>query len=107
MAQDETVHVIWARGMDKLFSSKGLCLTCTSTKNHGFIRVRLLSPPTHPQLNARELRFTTNNLKVPGDDTTYWCKVIKVPDFLTQTPHHIIQVTYYHLKNLSLERNFI
>ncbi|XP_053609984.1 tyramine beta-hydroxylase [Plodia interpunctella] len=89
--EDGTVHVVWARGDDKLFSSQGLCLTCTTPQNHGFIRVRLLTPPGRRKAEGHELRFTNKNLKVPSDDTTYWCKVIKLPDYITQTPHHIIQ----------------
>ncbi|XP_049873165.1 tyramine beta-hydroxylase [Pectinophora gossypiella] len=89
--EDGTVHVVWARGTDKLFSSKGLCLTCTSSQNHGFIRVRLLTPPSLPKPNARQLRITNKDLKVPGTDTTYWCKVFKLPDYITRAPHHIIQ----------------
>ncbi|XP_060803307.1 tyramine beta-hydroxylase [Amyelois transitella] len=89
--EDGTVHMVWARGVDKLFSSRGLSLTCTPPKNHGFIRVRLLTPPGHKKVDGHELRFTNKNLKVPSDDTTYWCKVIKLPDYITKTPHHIIQ----------------
>ncbi|KAL0838663.1 hypothetical protein ABMA28_016736 [Loxostege sticticalis] len=89
--EDGTVHVVWARGTDKLFSSQGLCLAAVSKQNHGFIRVRLLTPPSMPQVNAHELRITNNNLKVPSDDTTYWCKVTKLPDYVTQRQHHIVQ----------------
>ncbi|XP_063825725.1 tyramine beta-hydroxylase [Ostrinia nubilalis] len=89
--EDETVHVVWARGTDKLFSSQGLCLTGVSKQNRGFIRVRLLTPPRMPQINAHELKITNNNLKVPGADTTYWCKVVKLPDYVTQRQHHIVQ----------------
>ncbi|XP_026762021.2 tyramine beta-hydroxylase [Galleria mellonella] len=89
--EDGTTHVIWSRGIDKLFTSKGLCLSCTSPENRGFIRVRLLTPPAIFKENGLQLHITNNNLKVPSTDTTYWCKVVKLPDFITQTPHHIIQ----------------
>ncbi|XP_045448195.1 tyramine beta-hydroxylase [Melitaea cinxia] len=89
--EDGTVHVVWARGTDKLFSSKGLCISCTSTHDHGFIRVRLLTPPSLPQPHARELRITNSDLKVPGTDTTYWCKVFKLPGFVSESIHHIIK----------------
>ncbi|KAM3965288.1 tyramine beta hydroxylase [Aphomia sociella] len=89
--EDGTTHVIWSRGTDKLFTSKGLCLTCTAPENRGFIRVRLLTPPAMVKVNALQVHITNNNLKVPGADTTYWCKVVKLPDFITKTPHHIVQ----------------
>ncbi|XP_046966055.1 tyramine beta-hydroxylase [Vanessa cardui] len=89
--EDGTVHVIWARGIDKLFSSKGLCISCTSNHDHGFIRVRLLTPPAAPQPSAHELRITNKQLKVPGSDTTYWCKVFKLPAFVTESVHHIVK----------------
>nr|AKL78855.1 tyramine beta hydroxylase [Chilo suppressalis] len=89
--EDGTVHVVWARGLDKLYSSKGLCLTATSSSDHGFIRVRLWTPPNQPKTTGQELKITNNNLKVPESDTTYWCKIFKLPDFVTERPHHITQ----------------
>ncbi|CAH2048725.1 unnamed protein product, partial [Iphiclides podalirius] len=88
---DGTVHVVWARGVDKLFSSKGLCLTCTEPQDHGFIRVRLLTPTGTPKYNGQQLRITNEELKVPSGDTTYWCKVVKLPNFINQNVHHIIK----------------
>ncbi|KAG7308475.1 hypothetical protein JYU34_005685 [Plutella xylostella] len=89
--EDGTTHIIWARGMDKLFSSKGLCLAGTSSQDHGFIRVRLLTPPTLRKPNARQIRVTNKDFKVPGSDTTYWCKVQKLPDFVLHKMHHIVE----------------
>ncbi|CAK1551235.1 unnamed protein product [Leptosia nina] len=89
--EDGTVHVIWARGTDRLFTSKGLCLSCTSQHDHGFIRVRLLTPPSMPPQKAEELAIVNKNVEVPGTDTTYWCKVVKLPDYVSEEVHHIIQ----------------
>lgn len=90
--EDGTVHIVWAHGTDKLFSSKGLCLTCTPSHDHGFIRVRLFTPVGLKQVtDAYQLRVTNKDLKVPGDDTTYWCHVVKLPEFVTKKIHHIIQ----------------
>ncbi|KAJ0176492.1 hypothetical protein K1T71_007671 [Dendrolimus kikuchii] len=89
--EDGTVHVVWAHGVDKLFSSQGLCLTCTSPSNHGFIRVRLLTPSGLKKANAYQLKITNKDLHVPGGDTTYWCKVVKLPEFIIKKIHHIIQ----------------
>ncbi|KAH9627911.1 hypothetical protein HF086_015355 [Spodoptera exigua] len=90
--EDGTVHIVWAHGTDKLFSSKELCLTCTPSHDHGFIRVRLFTPVGMKQVtDAYQLRITNKDLKVPGDDTTYWCRVVKLPDFVTKRVHHIIQ----------------
>ncbi|XP_063364441.1 tyramine beta-hydroxylase [Cydia amplana] len=91
VVEEGTVHVVWARGTDKLFSSQGLCLTCTSTKNHGFIRVRLMTPVISPKPKGTQYHITNKDLKVPGRDTTYWCKVFKLPDFITEKVQHITQ----------------
>lgn len=93
--QDGTVHVVWAHGIDKLFSSKGLCLTCTSPQKRGFIRVRLHTPSGLQLANAYKLRIANKDLKVPGGDTTYWCQVVKLPEFISKKEHHIIQVSKY------------
>ncbi|XP_050684571.1 tyramine beta-hydroxylase [Leptidea sinapis] len=89
--EDGTVHVIWARGNDKLFSSNGLCISCTSSSDHGFIRVRLLTPTAVSHQSGNAIPITTKNLKVPKSDTTYWCKVVKLPQFITSKTHHIIK----------------
>ncbi|XP_026739132.1 tyramine beta-hydroxylase [Trichoplusia ni] len=89
--EDGTVHVVWARGADKLFTSKGLCLSCTPTEDHGFIRVRLLTPLRNEKVVGHQLHFKTKDVQVPADDTTYWCKVFKLPDYVTEKRHHIIQ----------------
>ncbi|KAG6444520.1 hypothetical protein O3G_MSEX003409 [Manduca sexta] len=88
---DGTVHIVWAHGVDKLFSSNGLCLTCIPSQNHGFIRVRLLTPPGLQKVDGYQLRITNKDLKVPGDDTTYWCKIFRLPEFINKKVHHIIQ----------------
>lgn len=89
---DGTIHIIWAHGNDKLFSSNGLSPSSTSTEDHGFIRVHLLTPLGNPKVgDAYQLRLTNKNLKVPGGDTTYWCKIVKLPDFVTKKTHHIVQ----------------
>lgn len=93
--QDETVHVIWAHGSDKLYSARGLCLPCTNAKNNGFIRVRLLSVPGLPKQHGEQLSITVENVSVPGTDTTYWCKVVQLPSYITETVHHITQVRNY------------
>ncbi|KAL4716724.1 hypothetical protein ACJJTC_004843 [Scirpophaga incertulas] len=89
--EDGTTHIVWARGNDKLYSSKGLCLLGAQSQDRGFVRVRLLTPPRKPRAEGRELRITNKELQVPGNDTTYWCHVVKLPDFITEQPHHIIQ----------------
>ncbi|XP_041979262.1 tyramine beta-hydroxylase isoform X2 [Aricia agestis] len=89
--EDETVHVVWARGTDKLYTSTGLCLPCASSKDRGFIRVRLLTPPAQPKPPAKELHLSVQGVKVPGTDTTYWCKVVRLPKYVTDKPHHIVQ----------------
>ncbi|XP_014367244.2 tyramine beta-hydroxylase [Papilio machaon] len=89
--EDGTVHVVWARGIDKLFTSKGLCLTCTAVEDRGFVRVRLLTPANLPQPRAEQLIITNKDLNVPSGDTTYWCQVVKLPDFVVQKVHHIVK----------------
>ncbi|CAH0585570.1 unnamed protein product [Chrysodeixis includens] len=89
--EDGTVHVVWARGNDKLFTSKNLCLPCTASTDHGFVRVRLMTPLRKAKAKGQELHIHATNVKVPADDTTYWCKVVKLPDSMTEKPHHIIE----------------
>lgn len=93
--QDETVHVIWAHGSDKLYSVRGLCLPCTSPKNNGFIRVRLMTIPGLTKEYGQQLSITVDNISVPGTDTTYWCKVVQLPSQITEVAHHITQVKTY------------
>lgn len=89
---------MWAHGADKLFSAVGLCPTCNLPSQHGFIRVRLLTPPGLKKItDGYTLHVTNDKLKVPGGDTTYWCKVVKLPDFISEKVHHIVQVNCVYL----------
>lgn len=56
------------------------------------MRVRLLTPANLPQPRAEQLVITNKDLNVPSGDTTYWCQVVKLPDFVIQTVHHIVKV---------------
>lgn len=62
---------------------------------YGMQRTQLLKNPEiqnikFPQ-DTKTVEFRSNNVQVPGDDTTYWCYVQKIPEFLSKI-HHIIQV---------------
>lgn len=64
----------------------------------GFQRTRLLKPPPPDgikQLNKEEmlrsLLIANEGVKVPGDETTYWCNVVRLPANLRRLKHHVVQ----------------
>jgi hypothetical protein len=40
---------------------------------------------------ARQLEVR-HELELPGDDTTYWCSVHKLPKAVARNKHHVVQV---------------
>ncbi|XP_066249542.1 tyramine beta-hydroxylase isoform X1 [Euwallacea similis] len=91
--EDGTTHIVWSRGSERLVSPKGLNITASSKENFGMIRVSLLKNlhantelPSHVEAED----FLTDQVKVPAEETTYWCKVFKLKEkFLRK--HHIYQ----------------
>lgn len=70
----------------------------------GFQRTRLLKPA--PSAGAAATVETNNNnnnedvrslvianqgVQVPGDETTYWCRVVRLPANLRRSKHHVIR----------------
>lgn len=70
-------------------------LNVLNAKQKGMQRTQLLKNPTAQKIKmpktARAVEFTNDHVHVPQNDTTYWCHVMKLPDYLTDI-HHIIQV---------------
>jgi hypothetical protein len=60
----------------------------------GFQRTQLLKarvPDTDFPPDTKELHFTSDRVKVPADDTTYWCHVHLLPKALQERKHHVLQ----------------
>ncbi|KAJ9576577.1 hypothetical protein L9F63_025529, partial [Diploptera punctata] len=87
--EEGTTHIVWARGKGPLFRLEGLNIS-----GHGNMqRVQLLknpNPPTALPPDTWKHEIINNAVKVPGDDTTYWCKVHQLPPEL-RTKHHVVQ----------------
>lgn len=84
---------MWSRGNHKLFKVNGLNVSSTS-EDSGMTRIQLLKnsniATTLPDyLNV--LDIVTNQVKVPNDETTYWCHVFKLSQEFDKK-HHIYQV---------------
>nr|CAG4646117.1 EOG090X0318 [Macrothrix elegans] len=90
--EDGTVHVVYASGSGPLYRIEGVA---PSQENTGFQRTRLLKPPSAVHENAKpsDLRpFLIANvqLNVPAQETTYWCRVVRLPDHFIRK-HHILR----------------
>ncbi|XP_024941775.1 tyramine beta-hydroxylase isoform X2 [Cephus cinctus] len=86
-----TTHIVWLKGQGPLSSLAGLRVS--DAKSSGMSRTELLRT-SHPApewpSDAWELELLVNRIKVPNRETTYWCRVHKLPDSLKQK-HHILQ----------------
>ncbi|XP_050300563.1 tyramine beta-hydroxylase [Anthonomus grandis grandis] len=90
--QDGTTHIVWSKGAEKFVTPKGLNIS-TLHKDSGMSRVTLLKnvhdngelPPF-----VQILDLLTNEVQVPAVETTYWCKVFKLPHEFKKK-HHIYQ----------------
>ncbi|KAK7604848.1 hypothetical protein V9T40_006034 [Parthenolecanium corni] len=90
--EDGTTHIVWLKGNGPITSLEHLSVL--NTKQKGMQRTQLLKNPTAQKIKipktARTVEFTADHVHVPHNDTTYWCRVMKLPEYLTDI-HHIIQ----------------
>ncbi|XP_030765927.1 tyramine beta-hydroxylase [Sitophilus oryzae] len=91
--EDGTTHIVWARGFEIVPSAKGLNISTSKRENHGMTRVTLLKnihANTELPSHLTTLNLLNDKVKVPAEETTYWCKVFKLPEKFTKK-HHIYQ----------------
>ncbi|XP_075227699.1 tyramine beta hydroxylase [Lycorma delicatula] len=90
--EDGTTHIIWAIGNGLLpYGLNGLKIT--AAKQHGLQRTQLLknvNAYTYLPPDSWSFQVLADNTKVPNKETTYWCRVVKLPSEFKQK-HHIIQ----------------
>lgn len=82
---------MWAAGVSQLSGPAGLDLTTTK---HGFQRTQLLKNlhgVVQLPSDTWSLSVTELDNHVPHSDTTYWCRVVKLPPALN-IRHHIVKV---------------
>lgn len=65
----------------------------------GFQRTRLLKPissqePVKKPSDLRSLHIANVQLNVPPQETTYWCRVVRLPEHFIKK-HHVLQVHEY------------
>nr|CAG4650823.1 EOG090X0318 [Simocephalus serrulatus] len=89
--EDGTVHVVYASGTGPLYRIDGVS---PSTDDVGFQRTRLLKPSPgrkHPKPDdLRPLLINNVQLNIPAQETTYWCRVVRLPQHFNRK-HHILQ----------------
>lgn len=89
MLQRGTTHIVWTVG-DGRIDGRNLC-----SLEGGFTRTELLKPPSQGFIPGEEswhLTVTAGRVSVPSSDTTYYCKVTKLPQQLSNK-HHLVQVS--------------
>ncbi|KAI4477894.1 hypothetical protein M0804_012374 [Polistes exclamans] len=86
-----TTHIVWIKGRGPLTSLAGLKIT--DGQFSGMARTELLrvihKKPTFPS-DAWQFDVTVKNIQIPNKETTYWCRVFKLPPPL-KLKHHILQ----------------
>lgn len=67
-----------------------------SDEDVGFQRTRILKPPTAIKTRTkpddlRPLLVANVQLNIPAEETTYWCRVVRLPQHFIRK-HHVLQV---------------
>ncbi|CAH1132464.1 unnamed protein product [Ceutorhynchus assimilis] len=91
--EDGTTHIVWSRGLQRIVSPKGLNISTSDRQNSGMIRASLLKnlhANTNLPSHVQTLELLADKVKVPAEETTYWCRVFKLPDKFKKK-HHIYQ----------------
>lgn len=85
---ESTIRVIWAYHPED-FGHPG---PMYHGLNRGRKSLRLLNPKSHTVTHSGAAFFDIrhNNVPVPVKDTTYWCKIFKIPE--VDRKHHIIKI---------------
>ncbi|XP_025419900.1 dopamine beta-hydroxylase-like [Sipha flava] len=91
LIEDGTTHLVWMMGGGPLFAVDGLLVSQARAK--GMQRVQLLKAE-RPQVKlpdkVSEVDVLADKVKVPAEETTYWCHVMKIPLDLS-SKHHIVR----------------
>lgn len=93
--------MLWAAGPGPLVKASGLNM---ASAQHGFQRTQLLknlAAKVSLPNGTWDLTVTEENNPVPATDTTYWCRVVKLPNPLVKK-HHIVKasVSWYIIEYL-------
>ncbi|CAD6205683.1 GSCOCG00009965001-RA-CDS [Cotesia congregata] len=88
-----TTHIVWSKGTGPLSNLNGLNII-TNAISLGMSRTELLrtvsdKPPEFPS-DTWKYQLLTDHVNVPQVETTYWCRVEKLPEALRQK-HHVLQ----------------
>lgn len=77
--QRGTTHLVWLKGHGPLSSLPGLQVS--DAKVSGMSRTELRRVPhKKPKFpNAWQLELLVHQVQVPHEETTYWCRVHKLP----------------------------
>ncbi|XP_030853880.1 dopamine beta-hydroxylase [Strongylocentrotus purpuratus] len=86
-----TTHLLFLRGPGS-WPQNDTVESSVAPLHHSLRRVTLLKPerpiPSFPS-DTKIIEVTVDDITVPDDDTTYWCKVSKFPD--AEVKHHIVK----------------
>ncbi|XP_050695852.1 dopamine beta-hydroxylase-like [Eriocheir sinensis] len=85
--QRGTTHVVWSWGTGPLYRLSGVLAAGDQT---GLVRVELLKPslPLAPEDDeAQVLEVRSQKVKVPAEETVYWCTVERLPDVFAEKRH--------------------
>ncbi|XP_011493800.1 PREDICTED: tyramine beta-hydroxylase [Ceratosolen solmsi marchali] len=86
-----TTHLVWLKGAGPLSSLAGLRVG--NAKSSGMSRtemLRLPRPRLHYPPDTWQYEVRAERVQVPNAETTYWCRVHKLPSKLKRK-HHVLQ----------------
>ncbi|XP_063846627.1 dopamine beta-hydroxylase-like isoform X1 [Scylla paramamosain] len=85
--QRGTTHVVWSWGAGPLYRLSGVLAKGDHT---GLVRVELLKPALPPATQGDDtqvLEVRSQKVRVPAEETTYWCTVERLPDSFSEKQH--------------------
>ena len=91
--QEGTTHVVYATGKAPIRSIDAIKL---DSFTHGFKRVNLLRDIENEKnllkmiKNGQNIKLVIEQLQVPADKATFWCKSFLLPQEFALKKHHII-----------------
>uniref|UniRef100_A0A1B0D5V1 Uncharacterized protein n=1 Tax=Phlebotomus papatasi TaxID=29031 RepID=A0A1B0D5V1_PHLPP len=88
-----TMYIAWGRGQDDFDLTESIDKDTLHPLASGVTMIQLLRADkiVIPEKTVSNVEIVLDKVTIPNQETTYWCLVQKLPEFLWHKKHHVVQ----------------
>ncbi|XP_059613065.1 tyramine beta-hydroxylase [Phlebotomus argentipes] len=88
-----TMYIAWARGQDDFELLESIDMDSLHPAASDVTMMQLLRADkiNIPEKTVEHVEIALDKVTIPNRETTYWCLVQKLPEFLRHRKHHVVQ----------------